>query len=127
MEGKTPRELALAGTDGGMHARLAQGLREAADFLLAHPDLPVPDRVEISYYVPAVTDRDGEDELTRIAAMIGSHVTGDAVSRTGRDFGPSVRYAAEYVTRAFTEAYQEHMAPFYVAQSAAKQEGPVAA
>ena len=122
----TDHEKALA-ANGGIHARMAQGLREAADFLLAHPDLPVPDRVEISYYVPAVTDRDGEDELTRIAAMIGSRVTGDAVSRTGRDFGPSVRYAAEYVTRAFTEAYQEHMAPFYVAQSAAKQEGPVAA
>ena len=42
MEGMTPREIDLAGTDGGMHARVAQNLISAGHYIETHPDLPIP-------------------------------------------------------------------------------------
>ncbi len=121
MEGKTPHEIDLAGTDGGMHARLAQGLIEAAHYLMSHPDLPIPAAVEIHYCIPARTDEAGADELARIAGMLRSHVTGDEISGTRRDFGP-VGYRATYVSRGYMAAYSTHMAPFaeYAAESLAR-------
>lgn len=119
MNGKTQHEIDLAGTDGGMHARMAQGLREMAHYIEAHPDLPIPSSVEIHYCIPADSDKDGDDEAFRIAAIIGTKVTGDddgSSSEAARGFGPAVSYRAVYLTRA-------RMAAYY----ATKQEGPVAA
>ena len=100
MDGMTPHEKTIA-ADGGMHARLAQGLRDAARYIETHPDLPVPFTVDIHYCIRAATDKDGEDEAYRIAAMLGTKVTGedDYSSEAQRDFGPAVKYRAVYVTR----------------------------
>jgi hypothetical protein len=111
MQGKTPHEIYLAGTDGGMHARLAQALTDAASYIRTHPDLPIPADVQIHYCVPAATDQAGEDELNRIAAMLGTPVTGESVSETHLDFGP-VAYSATYITRDHMGAYNAHMASF---------------
>ena len=100
MQGFTDHEKTIA-ADGGMNARLVQGLREAADYIEAHPDLPVPFTVDVHYCIPGATDKDGEDEAYRIAAMLGTKVTGedDYSSEAQRDFGPAVKYRAVYVTR----------------------------
>jgi hypothetical protein len=122
MIGPTPREIELAGTDGGMHARLAQGLREAADYLIAHPSLPIPASVEIHYCIPAGSDKDGDDEAFRIAAIIGTRVTGDddgTSSEAVRDFGPAVSYRAVYLTRA-------RMAAHYAREAAAQAQPELA-
>ena len=123
MDGKTPHEIDLAGTDGGMHARLAQGLREAARYIETHPDLPIPRDAEIHYCIPAGSDKEGEDEAYRIAAILGTKVTGDddgSSSEAFRDFGPSVSYRAVYLTSA-------RMAAHYAGVAAAKREAQVAA
>lgn len=111
MDGKTPHEIELAGTDGGLHARLAQGLREAARFIETHPDLPVPSSVEVHYCIPASDDKSGEDEAYRIAGMLGAKVTGnDFSSETQRSFGPAVAYSAVYVLKDQMASYNAHMA-----------------
>lgn len=121
MEGKTPHEIDLAGSDAGMHARLAQGLRDAARYIEAHPDLPVPFTVDIHYCIPAATDKDGDDEAYRIAGLLGAKVTGsDFSSETHRGFGPAVTYRAVYVNRDQMTAYRAHMAS-YDAERAAKR------
>lgn len=123
MIGKTPHEIDLAGTDGGMHARMAQGLREAAHFIEKNPDLPIPSSVEVHYCIPASDDKSGEDEAYRIAGMLGAKVTGDDTeSEAARDFGTAVSYRAVYLTRDRVAAYSAHMAPYRTAQIAAKQE-----
>jgi hypothetical protein len=120
MEGKTPREIDLAGTDGGMHARLAQGLIDAANYIREHPHLPVPFTVDIHYCIPASTDKAGEDEAYRIAAMLGTHVTGDDTSSEAhREFGPAVNYRAVYITRARAAGWQAHMATYLAERRAA--------
>lgn len=118
LPGRTEWESQQYRTDGGMHARMAQGLREAARFIESHTDLPIPSSVEVHYCIPAGDDKSGEDEAYRIAGMLGAKVTGDddgSSSEAGRDFGPAVSYRAVYLT-------QGRMAAYYAAQAAAKQE-----
>ena len=120
MEGMTPAEIALAGTDHGMHARLAQGLREAARYIETHPDLPVPFTVDVHYCIPALTDKDGEDEAYRIAAMLGAKVTGDDTSSEAhREFGPAVNYRAVYINRDRAAGWRAHMATYLAGRRAA--------
>jgi len=110
MHGFTDHEQALA-ADSGMHARLAQGLRDAARFIENHPDLPIPLTAEIRYCIPGENDRAGAAEAHRIAEMLGSQVTGgDFSSETERSFGPAVSYTAVYVNRAQMASYRAHMA-----------------
>ena len=111
MDGKTQHETDLAGTDGGMHARLAQSLREAAHYIETHPNLPIPASVEIPYVIPAADDKAGEDEAYRIAGIIGAGVTGDDVSETRLSFGP-VAYRATYIARDWMAACVAHVASF---------------
>jgi hypothetical protein len=115
LPGKTQWETDQYLADGGMHARLAQSLIEAAHFIRTHPDLPIPHSVEVHYCIPAGTDQAGEDELHRIAGMLSAKVTGEAVSETHHDFGP-VSYRATYITKHHMSAYRAHMAPYYAAQ-----------
>jgi len=117
MEGMTPREIDLRGSDGGMHARLAQALTDAAHYIRTHPDLPIPATVEISYCILAADDKDGRDELNRIAEMTGAHVTGDEYGETRKDFG-TVSYHATYIQRDSQAAYDAHMAPYDAARAA---------
>ena len=98
-------------------ARLAQGLRDAARYVETHPNLPIPADVEISYHIPAGTDKAGEDELHRIAAMLGANVTGDAIGEAHLDFG-AVRYCATYISREHMAAYNAHMRPYHAEQAA---------
>lgn len=113
MDGKTPRETEQYRTDGGMHARLAQGLRDAARYIETHPDLPIPLTAEIHYCIPAPDDKAGDDEAYRIAAMLGTPVEGgDVTSEAALAFGPAVSYRAVYVNRGHMAAYREHMAAF---------------
>ena len=119
MQGMTEHETDLAGTDGGLHARLAQSLREAAHYIETHPDLPIPLDVRIHYCIPASTDKTGVDELHRIAAMLGTQVTGGEIGETVLGFGP-VRYSATYISQDHMAAYKAHMAPYYAGQVAAK-------
>jgi hypothetical protein len=116
MEGKTPHEIDLAGTDGGMHARLAQALDDAARYIRTHPDLPIPASVELIYCIPATDDKAGEDEARRIAAIIGAKVTGDDSSEASLSFGP-VSYTARYINRERMAAYNAHMDPYYATQA----------
>jgi hypothetical protein len=117
MNGPTQHEKELA-ADGGMHARLAQGLRDAARYIETHPELPVPLTVSVHYCIPAATDKDGEDEAYRIAAMLGAEVTGgDISSETRRGFGPAVTYEAVYLNRDVMAAYRAHMAGWRDAQA----------
>ena len=114
MDGKTPHEIELAGTDGGMHARLAQGLEEAARYIRSHADLPIPATVEVHYCIPAADDKAGDDEAFRIAEILGTRVTGDddgTSSEARRDFGPAVSYRAVYLTK-------DRMARHYAAEAA---------
>jgi hypothetical protein len=112
MEGMTPAEIDLAGTDGGLHARLAQALTDAARYIRTHPDLPIPADVQVHYTIPAATDKAGEDELHRIAGLLRAKVTGDEIGETHVDFGP-VRYSATYISRDHMAAYNAHMAPYH--------------
>ena len=111
MDGKTQHETDLAGTDGGMHARLAQSLRESAHYFESHPDLPIPRRVQIHYCIPAHTDKAGEDEAYRIAGILGAKVTGDTHTTAALSFGP-VSYEATYIASEWMAAYLAHSATF---------------
>ena len=112
MEGLTPHEIDLAGTDGGMHARLAQGLEDAARYIRNHPSLPIPPDAEITYCVPAADDKSGEDETYRIAAILGTKVTGDTSSEARLSFG-AASYVARYISRESMALYNAHMQPYY--------------
>ena len=113
LPGRTAWESEQYRADHGMHARLAAGLREAADYIETHPDLPVPFTVDVHYCIPGATDKDGEDEAYRIAGMLGTKVTGgDFSSEARRDFGPAVTYRAVYVSRDQMAAYRAHMADY---------------
>jgi len=113
LPGRTAWETAQYNADHGMHARLAAGLREAADYIEAHPELPVPFTADVHYCIPAATDKDGDDEAYRIAGMLGAPVEGsDHSSETHLSFGPAVTYRAVYINRDRAAAWRAHMANY---------------
>ena len=126
LPGRTAWETDQYNQDHGMHARLAQSLRDAAAYIETHPGLPIPTAVDIHYCIPASNDEDGTSETRRIAGILGAQVTGDDITQTRIGFGP-VQYSATYITRDTKAAYTAHMTPYYAARRAARQEGPVAA
>ena len=117
LPGRTEWESQQYRTDGGMHARLAQGLIDMGRYIRTHPDLPIPADVQIHYCIPADTDKAGQDELHRIAAMLIAAVTGDEIGETHLNFGP-VGYSATYIQRDRMAAYMAHMKPYHAAQAA---------
>jgi len=128
MQGFTPVERDLAGTDSGAHARLAQGLREAARYIETHPDLPIPRDAGIHFCITADSDKAGEDEAYRIAQILGAKVAGDGGdAKTERAFGPAVSYQAAYITQDRMAAYDAHMAPYYAARRVADIRADLAA
>jgi hypothetical protein len=99
--------------DNGKRAAVIQGLRQAARYIETHPDLPLPASVEVNYCIPADSDKDGDDEAFRIAAIIGAKVTGDedgSSSEAVKAFGPAVSYRAVYLTRARMAAHYARVA-----------------
>ena len=117
MEGKTPREIDLAGTDGGHRAEVIQGLKDLTHYLETHPGVPVPLTVEIQYSIRADSDRHGYEKACRIADILGAQVTGDDSSETGRHFGREVTYRAVYINRDRMAEYNAHMAPYRVTRA----------
>jgi len=77
--------------------RLIAGLRELAEFLDQHPQVPAPARADVMVFPPDGTDADMFAEIDAIAGQIGATAS-DADSPRGhysavRSFGP-VEYRA---------------------------------
>jgi hypothetical protein len=85
-------------------AKVIGGLRQLADWLDAHPDVPVcPFGWDLSIYPQHADDADRAAEVDRIAAILGVDVT-DETQRGGhyiasRSFG-LITYEAVYIPRA---------------------------
>lgn len=75
--------------------QLITGLRDLADYLETHPELPAPDSADVTVIVPRTTDQAMRAEVERVARLLDSPIDPEDVSyghhRTGLDFGP-VRY-----------------------------------
>ena len=125
LAGRTEWESEQYRADGGMHARLAQSLIDLAHYIRTHTDLPIPPDAEITYCVPAADDKSGEDEAYRIAAILGTKVTGDTSSEARLSFG-AASYVARYISRESMALYNTHMQPYYAALRSG-QEGQAAA
>jgi hypothetical protein len=87
-----------------------QGLRELADFLAQHPDLPVPLITQISYCALGDTDAEEQAEIDKIAKLLDR----TAEYTTAGHYSVSRLFASvEY--RAFT--VPEHAMREYVAKN----------
>jgi hypothetical protein len=78
-------------------SRLTAGLRELADFLDLHPQIPAPRSADLLVFPPTGTDAEMFAEIDAVAGHIGITAS-DADSPAGhysavRDFGP-VQYRA---------------------------------
>lgn len=97
----------------GHRAQVIDGLRELADFLETHPDLPAPDYPQLNFY-PRGDDQAERDGVDRIAAILGVRPTASAGGthyEVTRRFG-GVRYAAIAILEAEMERYRAHMDGF---------------
>jgi hypothetical protein len=99
-------------------AALIAGLRDLADFLEAHPDLPLPFLGGgISYHAHG-TDGEARAEVDRIAAILDVPAAArdnDDHYEASRDFG-GVAYRAMAVRQDALRRYTAHMAPYYKAE-----------
>lgn len=88
--------------DMNQRPRLIAGLRALAAFLEAHPEVPAPHGAEISVFTRG-TDDAMRAEVDRIAALAGSQINAEDLSRghyrTEKDFGP-VSYSAIAILKA---------------------------
>lgn len=81
-----------------------QGLRELADFLEQHPDIPIhhgPYHTnDISFSVSLATDEAEHAEVDRIASVLGVEPTGanDSHYTATREFRGGIRYRAISIT-----------------------------
>lgn len=93
---------------------VSRGLRALADFLDAHPDLPIA-----SAYVSAGvfgTDEEERADVDRIAGILSVPATADERGthyEAERDFGGGVKYRATAITRAHMDRYSAHMDQFH--------------
>jgi hypothetical protein len=92
-----------------------RALRDLADFLDAHPDLPVPWVDARPGHGLEGTDEEKRAEVDRIAAILGVQAK---MSESGahyeaeRDFGHHVIYRQTAITQAEMAAWREHMAHY---------------
>ncbi len=99
--------MAVPGT-AARHAEVIQGLKNLAEFLKDHPDLPLengqdPYRVSVRHG----TDEENRAEVDRIAAILGvtpGH-SGSTHYTAARDFGGGVTYSATAITRRYMASY----------------------
>lgn len=83
-------------------AAIITGLRDLADFLDAHPDIPITGCVPLYHFAHQRTDADQRAEIEQIAARLGSPV--EAQTPYGHyvttiSFGP-IQYRAMAITAA---------------------------
>lgn len=76
--------------DAQQRAAFTQGLRDLAEFLDTHPEIPVPATTARLSYFPEGTDAEERAEVDRIAGILGVEPTGaDSTHYTAsRHFGP---------------------------------------
>lgn len=101
----------LPSHSGAKRAAITDGLRALADWLDAHPDVPVRpgSECEISHAILAADDAHGLAELDRITEGVGDDAAPRRISDGGypqvsAEFGP-VRYTATYVPKANMAAH----------------------
>jgi hypothetical protein len=82
--------------DPTRHEQVAAGLRELADFIAAHPDMPIPTYPAVACPVGSETDDEpGLAQVTAAAAILGVEVSSRSAVRY---FGP-VEYRVSHATR----------------------------
>lgn len=98
------------------------GLRELAQFLEDHPDLPVPHGADASPYLNG-TDEQDRAEVDRIAAILGKTPVQDTPAhyRVARDFGADVVYRATAITEAHMAEWRAFSDEFHQRQAAQQQ------
>jgi hypothetical protein len=93
-------------TDPRTRAAFITGLRNLADYLDAHPGLPVPTfGAEILIHANEGTEVAERAEIDHIAALLDVPVTANGHYLTGRGFGP-VHYRAVHIPAAWDAEYK---------------------
>jgi hypothetical protein len=95
-------------TDPAVRTQFINGLRQLADFLDTHPDVPVPPYgTTIDVHVDS-TDHGGKAQVDAVAEQLGASVDDDTAEsghyRTMRDFG-YVGYCAVAISDASYRRY----------------------
>jgi hypothetical protein len=97
-------------TDPAVRAQFIDGLRQLADFLDVHLDVPVPPYGDTISVHAHLTDQGGKDEVNAAADLLGTPVYDDITQGghywTARSFGP-IGY---HVTAVSDTAYRQHLA-----------------
>ncbi|GGV33946.1 hypothetical protein GCM10010182_67210 [Actinomadura cremea] len=79
-----------------------KGLRDLADFIESHPELPLPTGSSVGPYVTG-TDEEERAEVDRIATILGVTASGDTHYIASRSFGPvtyeAIAIAADHMAR----------------------------
>ena len=93
-------------TDPHTRAEFITGLRNLADHLEAHPDIPVPAYgAEILVHANKGTDAAERAQIDHIAELLDAPATSDGHYVTGRDFGP-ISYRAVHIPAAWDAEYK---------------------
>lgn len=94
-------------------AEIIAGLREAADFLDAHPELPVERHWGLSFSTWIATDADDEAGTAMVdeaAAILGTEPTGGSHYGVTRTFSGGVYYEVQRIASGVMSDYQARMA-----------------
>jgi hypothetical protein len=101
----------MPSTDPAVRARFITGLRQLADFLDAHPDIPVPPYGTTIDVHAESTDNGGQAQVDAVAEQLGTPVQDDTAEgghyRTVRDFS-SVGYVVVAIPDASYRRYLAH-------------------
>jgi hypothetical protein len=98
-------------TDPVVRARFIRGLRQLADYLATHPDIPVPPYGTTVLVHADSTDSGGIAQVDAVAAQLGTPVQDDTAEgghyRTERDFS-SVGYCVVAIPDAVQQRHLAH-------------------
>ncbi|MCP2339218.1 hypothetical protein [Actinomadura rupiterrae] len=84
-----------------------EALREAADYLDAHGEVPLPGRAELVVHADG-SDADQRAEVDRVAELLGTTPTGTSHYRAKRTWGP-VAYEVIAISEASMAKYNALM------------------
>lgn len=110
-------------------ADIIAGLREVADFLEAHPKLPVEQHWGLSFSTWIDTDADDEAGTAIVdaaAAILGTEPTGDSHYRVSRTFRGGVYYEVIRIASGHMSDYQARMARLREIEASESASGPPA-